>query len=101
MQPPSSEQVTEFIFKPPRPPTAPGLLGAAVLAAQAAEAPIVVKIRELADPAFGSFLWPSAHPLAWWLWRHADLVRGKRILEVRPGAAAATSTFARSWAPAR
>lgn len=41
-----------------------------------------VKISQLVDAEFGGFLWPSSHPLAWWIWQHASMVAGKRVLEV-------------------
>ena len=44
-----------------------------------------VKISQLVDAEFGGYLWPSSHPLAWWIWAHPALISGKRVLEVQIG----------------
>ncbi len=42
-----------------------------------------VIIKELLDPSYGCYIWPSAFVLAEYIWNKRDLIKDKTILEVR------------------
>jgi predicted nicotinamide N-methyase len=42
-----------------------------------------VIIKELLDPSYGCYVWPSAFVLAEYIWHKRDLFKDKTILEVR------------------
>ena len=42
-----------------------------------------VIIKELLDPSYGCYVWPSAFVLAEYIWHERDLFKDKTILEVR------------------
>ncbi|CAG8449156.1 6254_t:CDS:2 [Ambispora gerdemannii] len=44
-----------------------------------------VIIKEILDPSYGCYLWPSSSVLAEYIWRKKDLFRDKTILELGAG----------------
>ena len=74
------KRVNEFLFESDE--TTALLPSSAPAAAKSCPLSLRVKVSQVVDAEFGGFLWPSSHPLAWWLWIHANEVKGKRILEV-------------------
>ncbi|CAG8487180.1 2004_t:CDS:2 [Acaulospora morrowiae] len=45
----------------------------------------VIIIKELLDPAYGCYVWPSAFVLSEYIWAQKDLFRDKTILEIGAG----------------
>lgn len=75
------QRVSEFVFEPE------DTTIASLLPTDTRKKPspptLRVKVRQIVDEDFGGYLWPSSHPLAWFIWQHASDIKGKRVLEVR------------------
>nr|XP_022318895.1 methyltransferase-like protein 23 [Crassostrea virginica] len=44
-----------------------------------------VTVKEVLQPSYGLYVWPSAPVLAQYVWHHRDRVKGRRILELGSG----------------
>ena len=75
------QRVSEFVFEPEDASIAS--LFPADVHKKPSPPTLRVKVSQIVDEDFGGYLWPSSHPLAWFIWQHACDIKGKRVLEVR------------------
>ena len=48
---------------------------------------ITTQIREILDPNYGMYVWPSAPVLGQYIWKNRDRIKGANILEIGAGTA--------------